>query len=1126
MKFLLYQAVFFLNVFYFAFGSKNNSKIPYNNILNHRLNCFIENKGQWPEEVICRADIPGGQAWILKNGIIYDYYHMNLETEEKSSKLIKSGHLIFFEYLKSTSKISIEKKKKKKGKINYFIGNKPNSWASDVERFGEVFIHGIYNGISVRYYFQNGNLRYDFIVDKGNPNDIVIKVVGAPIMKTKKDVILKTTEGDIIHKDLKTYQFYNHKKVPVNSQWKIEKNLIKFEIGAYNINKKLIIDPLIYSTYLGTSSTTSQHYESGIKIKADNQGNAILTGITTENSFPSNTTFGPYTSLVTDKEIFISKLNSSGTALLFSTLIGGADNDEPSNILLENNQIFVCGNTESSDFPVINGNYQLTNKGGTDGFVFKLNNSGNSLLSSTYFGGSDDDFIYDIKFNSHNNSIYFCGKTQSSNFPTTSSVFQSNLKNIADGFISSLNVNLSSLIHSTFIGGLYESDNDEVITSIFPTSDGNIYFSGHTNAIDFPTTNNLSPTAFSNLNSGLMDVVFGKMNYQLQQLHLSGYIGGINNEKDPILLHLDPLNEFILFFNTNSYTLSYSCSGTTQTVNALIGTNDIYILKIDDNNFAPKKCCFHGGMSDDILKDADFDNDGNVYLSGFSQSYDYPETSQQIFNLNNPSIQSIIIAEFDQNLNVSYAEDLEIGLSDYGHSIFVNKYTKEIYLTGETNSFNGFPVTNGAYQTTKPGDADPFVIKFMLSSLPVLDIPSSNTLCINTNFSITVIPNNYYYTFIAPDNSIILSSSSNSIVIPITSNTQNGIYTVSVQTPSSVVNLTFNISVLPYPDFTNALQVNPNYTVCYGKTVNILPNTNAISPYSLLPSNINFNTNYTVTSTIPFTIFATYSNPLGYGCAYPKSYTIFPTAALNTSISQNGYTLTSLETSTYVSYQWKDCNIIDNIPGATQQSFSPIQPGSFYVKLYSPYCVDSSECKSVNPNSPYVNITSSGVTCIDKRNGFIKIDFIAPYPYQLHKTKWTPDICNKDTCLFLSGLSAGIYTIELEFKHQFNSSSDVTLTYTVNIEDSSQPCLIKPYNSVVLGSSNGYFHIDGISDFADNEVYIFSRWGNKIADIKNYNNNDKKWPEKNASVIPGTYYYIINFNKNSKPLKGWFEVIE
>ncbi len=411
------------------------------------------------------------------------------------------------------------------------------------------------------------------------------------------------------------------------------------------------------------------------------------------------------------------------------------------------------------------------------------------------------------------------------------------------------------------------------------------------------------------------------------------------------------------------------------------------------------------------------------------------------------------------------------------------------------------------------------------SSNPSLTIPNSNTVCLNSDFTFAVVPNIYLqYILVSSMGTTLQTSITNTFNIPITSTSQSDTYSVYVIGATAQFILSFDIYVLPPFDFSNALIVSPNYSVCIGKTVNVQPTNN--SPYFLTSSNLNFYTNYTVTVPIPFTVVATYTNEYGYNCAYSKSYTIFPTVPLNTSVSQNGYTLTSMETSSYVSYQWKDCNIIVDIPGATQQTFSPIQPGFFYVKLTSPYCTDSSDCISVNPNSPYVNITSSNVTCIDKQNGSIRIDFISPYPYYLYKTKWNPDFCNKDTCLFISGLSAGIYTIEFEFKHEFNSSLDVKLTYTVAIEDNSQPCILKPYNSVAIGNNSGYFHIDGISDYADNEVLIFSRWGNKIAYIKNYNNNDKKWPDKNTSVIPGTYYYIINIDNKSKPIKGWLEVIE
>lgn len=591
-------------------------------------------------------------------------------------------------------------------------------------------------------------------------------------------------------------------------------------------------------------------------------------------------------------------------------------------------------------------------------------------------------------------------------------------------------------------------------------------------------------------------------------------------DKNPVLLHSASLNEFMLIFYTESSNLPSNCSGYSQ---PKISNTDIYILKFDDANFIKKNCTYFGGISDDYALDADIDDNGHLYITGYTNSYDYPQINN-IFNFNAFGWQSIIISEFNQTLTPVYSEALFTGNDDYAYSIFVGKYTKEIYVTGSALSFS-FPITPGSYQDSKPGDSDPFVLKFYISNNPRLNVPFSNTLCLNTNFSVSVFPNNFTnYTWIAPNGSTLQNSTSNSIVIPLTSTLQNGHYSVYVQGVTASYTLPFKVTVLPYPDFSNAIQANPNFSVCSGKTVNIIPND--ISPYILSSSNLNLNTTYTVTAPIPFTVFATYSNVLGYGCSYPKSYTIFPTPPLNTSVTQTGYTLTSLENSSFVNYQWKDCSTNNMIPGATQQSFSPLQAGSFYVKLLSPFCIDSSACFNVNPNLPFVSITSTNVSCIDKQNGIIKIEYVAPYPYQLTKTDWKPDICDDDICLQLTNLAPGTYTIDFEFKNIMSPSNDYKPTFTITILNSSQPCIIKPYNAVAIGNIDNYFHIDGISEFPENEVYIFSRWGNKIADVKNYNNIDKRWPEKNTYVMPGTYYYVIYFDKNSKPIKGWLEVIE
>lgn len=174
---------------------------------------------------------------------------------------------------------------------------------------------------------------------------------------------------------------------------------------------------------------------------------------------------------------------------------------------------------------------------------------------------------------------------------------------------------------------------------------------------------------------------------------------------------------------------------------------------------------------------------------------------------------------------------------------------------------------------------------------------------------------------------------------------------------------------------------------------------------------------------------------------------------------------------------------------------------------------------------PYISSTVSGVTCLDKRNGYIKIEIKNAKPGSVISTSWSPaGSCTANPCFFLDSLSGGIFSVLLTV----NDGQIVhSLAQTFTITDSNEPCIIKVFNGLPLSSSSTFLHIDNIEQYPDNIVTVLSRWGNKIKTIEGYNNLDRKWPSENDSKpMAGTYYLIIESKKFSKPLKTYIEVVE
>jgi len=298
---------------------------------------FIENQGQWPSDVKFLAKVKGMNVWIKKSGIVYDFYNLvNKSNPQKKAKdillsekndidpvdITRKGHSINMQF-KNTKKIcNAIGLKVQPGFHNYFIGNDPSKWAKFVRLYKEVKIENLYNGIDTRIYFDNGSVRYDLIVAPGSDlSQIQIEFAGENNISVneKGELGLETRFGKVEHRNLFAFQVNQGEKQKIQCSYSLlENGYITFKAGKYDKSKPVIIDPLVYSTFIGGSSTD---YSFGIS--NDDSGNAYITGNTCSADYP--TTIGSYDNdLNGNFDTFVSKINSSGTELIFSTYIGGA----------------------------------------------------------------------------------------------------------------------------------------------------------------------------------------------------------------------------------------------------------------------------------------------------------------------------------------------------------------------------------------------------------------------------------------------------------------------------------------------------------------------------------------------------------------------------------------------------------------------------------------------------------------------------------------------------------------------------------------------------------------------------------------------------------------------------------
>ncbi len=453
----------------------------------------------------------GLDVWITKYGVNYTFYQIERRKAGKSlrekpdgkptgieefEEATLLGHRVLYELQNHNAEPQKEGKQRQEGYYNYLIGNDPSKHASYVGLYKEALVKNVYNGIDLRYYFDKGYLRYDYIVHAGaDPSQIKFKLRGQYNDFVKDGKIIYTTRfGEVALADLHTYQ--GNTTIP--SKFVKQGDAYTFALGNYDRTKDLIIDPLVYSTYIGGSDD-----DRGFGIAVDASGNAYVTGHTRSTNYDVTagafqTTHGGGT-----WDVFVTKLNATGAGLVYSTYIGGSNYDYGRGIAVDaSGNAYVMGETRSAGYDVTAGSFQTTNGGNYDVFVTKLNATGTALVYSTYIGGSSDDYGRGIAVDASGNA-YVTGYTYSTDYDVTAGAFQTTNGGSSDVFVTKLNATGTALVYSTYIGGSTEDRGYGIAVD----ASGNAYVTGWTNSTNYDVT----AGAFQTTNGGGSDVFVTKL---------------------------------------------------------------------------------------------------------------------------------------------------------------------------------------------------------------------------------------------------------------------------------------------------------------------------------------------------------------------------------------------------------------------------------------------------------------------------------------------------------------------------------------------------------------------------------------------------------------------------------------
>ncbi len=437
---------------------------------------FIKNLGQWDSNILYVATMPDYNFVVTRDAMLCDYFRIS----QSGNNTTKEGHLVRINIENSNHFNHSTDLRRSLWRLNYFIGNDPSRWKTNVYGVEEIIFPEVYSQIDLALKFHNDAPRYDFIVKPGgNLSQIKISFDGVEVGGTDgKNIRLLTRFGEVINGNLFAYQMENGIIAEVECKFvQISNNQFTFEVGEYDKHKELIIDPIVMQSYFGGNGN-----EEFIDVVEVSTGILVATGWTESTNFL--VTPGAYDINYNDvRDVFISKFDVSGSKreLIFSTFLGGGATDYPVGVAVgENGSIYIAGSTNSADFPLyqpigtgINGYYDI--------FVTKMTSDGDSLIYSTYVGGNRDDIATSAKLGT-DKGMFVTGYTTSTNFPVTGGAYQSKLKGREDIFVLKLSSSGKTIEQATYIGG---SDDDRAYAMAVSVAN-TAFIVGATKSSDFP----------------------------------------------------------------------------------------------------------------------------------------------------------------------------------------------------------------------------------------------------------------------------------------------------------------------------------------------------------------------------------------------------------------------------------------------------------------------------------------------------------------------------------------------------------------------------------------------------------------------------------------------------------------
>ena len=709
---------------------------------------FRENKGQWNNDILYQSSSANANINFIKNGMSFGYKKL-LKDADKDEQRVYQLYVWNLTLAGINEKTTLKTTGRTISNYNYLKGNDFKKHIRGVGEYNELVYENVYQNIDVKYYAQNGNLKYDFVVKPGGDiNRIAMQCEGVGNIELNRNGVLEISTPIVSIQQEAPYSYQiiegRQKKIKVKFQL-LGKNSYGFKaIERYDTSKELIIDPLIveWGSFLqGIPNDYGELHD----IAIDKDGAIYGAGFFENIGFPTTpgsfqTAFGGGSN-----DAVIYKMNADGSTLIYCTYLGGTSTGGTGDAaygiaVTDDKEVYVGGKTTSINFPVTAGAYKTLYQGPSSGinselFVSKLSKNGDSLLYSTFLGGGLQESFAKLTLNSVG-ELVVCGQTFSADFPTTNGCFDNSFSNGigADGFLCKLNSTLSNLAYSTYFGG----NSVEAVNDFTLNDQNEIFITGNTRSADFPYTAGAykAPTGTATYPFGETFVIAFKND--ASSLLFSTVVG----DGAGTGIRLDASNDIVVIGSTQS--TAFPVTGNAFQSSYKGGYSfgqkgDGTIAKLSSNGTSLSYSSYYGGAGSDDMTAIEIGINGYIYISGSTTSADFSITpcNMQSTYFNTPIPGGTTATRPDMFLSV-FDSDFTLKYSTYiGGTYGDVPYALELYgcydiiVCGASASYD-FPTTSGSFQPTKYNTTDGANtqhILFKLSNLLSPDFTNSNPFC-------------------------------------------------------------------------------------------------------------------------------------------------------------------------------------------------------------------------------------------------------------------------------------------------------------------------------------------------------------------------------------------------------------